>query len=1351
MKKIIAITSLYCLSILIVVNWNTATHVELNQAGIKKTESKTDQPHQFFAFHRGIRTREDASSPAYTPGFITREINLAKSSARARKGRLQSNGVIEWKERGPSNVPGRTRALLNLPGDATNTTWLAGAATGGIWKTNDGGNTWTEKSADFPTLPISSFAMSDANPNLIYAGTGEYVSTRFTAIGDGIFKSTDQGETWTQLSATAANNKFTIVTRIITDPADPNVIVASTVRSFWTTDSDETSIMRSIDGGLNWTEVYTTSGAIEQLIATPGNFQTQFASLNSTGVLKSTDGGLTWSLRNDGMSPNGRLELAISPVTPSKLYASAEGSLSGTGSDLYVSSDAGENWALVDVKIGTTAIDFLIGQGFYDNTILCDPFNENIVYYGGVSLFRSTVGTTSTPVDDYRMKEEGTDFLFLQSFANILWDNQRLTIGGVTANVKKTVEVRFGPGMTQKAHRFFVPAGATSGVPAASYTYQDYVDVPFEVWDVTSIPERQLMVSFRDQNQNGFDLVSQKLGETDPPAEHSREYVYINNVDYSETNNPSISLAGGQEFNLMYNFFPALASGQTWNPNSLPPSTLVIQYQSIPKMAATTITVADSRNEYDGKNTSNQIVLSNGVHPDHHYMIPIVIDPVAKTYKILLATDGGPFVSNTATSPGIVHGNWTFKGNTYITSQFYGADKRPGFDEYIGGLQDNGTRISPRNESASKTTPYSYALGGDGFEVLWHSLDGNKIIGSIYNNRFFRTTNGGQLWSPAFTGFPLVGGVPDPSKYPFFSRLANSKSYPDRIFAIGRDGVWRSADFGESWSLTPITTQWGTNTSFMDVEVSRANANIIWAGNAISSDFRLHVSTNGGASFTATNNYSETMGVVSKLGSHPIEENTAYALFSYADAPKILKTTNLGQTWEDISGFGTNDESSTGFPDVAVFCIYVRPDNPDIIWVGTEIGIVESLDDGQTWALLDDFPNVGVWDMKGQDDQVVIATHGRGIWTAIIEAPQISVITPDIIASGTSPKEKLLLKVKVEEASGFDKIEFYEGVTLLGQITDVDPAEYVITIDGLSPGTKNIKLISYKGTAPFHSKTYSIDLLDILSIENAYSTYFNNISDLTIKGFALQNFPGTITGERKTLQTGHNYSNDFDHYVIMRHPIKVSASVPSLQYEDIAIVEPGPEGAVFGTAEFKDYVVLEGTKNGLDWIPLEDGYNARFNSDWLAAFNSAANGSKSMFVPHELNLSNTFSAGDTLLIRYRLFSNNSITGWGAAINYFAIQQEPTATENPLLKGENLALFPNPTTGNFTVEFNLTRATEVRAEIMDLFGRVVSSNVSQKEIGTHQETFNLSNQPQGSYLVVLRTNSGNKVGKISIKR
>jgi photosystem II stability/assembly factor-like uncharacterized protein len=1013
---------------------------------------KTDQPDKFLEYHRDIRTRVDENAPGYSLNYKWTELQKARTNqlSRNRNARTKSNAVLAWKERGPSNVPGRIRALYSIPADGTSNTWLAGSATGGIWRTTDGGNTWIERSANFPALPISSFASDNAG-SIIYAGSGEFVSSVFSAIGNGIYKSTDNGVTWVQLPATTNNSNFSIVTRIIVHPTNANLILATTVPSNLTIGTS--AIMRSTDGGASWIKVKETNGAFEQIIATPGNFATQYVAEKGIGVWKSVDAGLTWNLSNSGMKPTGRLEISVSPVNPSKIYVSSEGTLSGKNSDLYMSSDGASTWSLIDVSFGGTTIDFFEGQGFYDNTILAHPFVENEVYFGGVSLFKTTVGATTTNASFFEVEEDDTDFIFLQSFSNVTEDGGRLTLG--TSHNNATVEIRFGPGKSQKAHRFEVPAGATSGVAVTSYTYKNYVDVPFEVWDVST--NRQLMVSFRDQSANGkFDLVVQDL--TSAAALQSREYLYINNIAYNNTTpSPSVTTNGGQESSLMYTVFPSLASGKVWNENSLPASKLAIKRTTVQKFTGTTVTVADGRGDFDDKNTVNQTNLESGVHPDHHCMVPLITSQAAKTFRLIIGNDGGVFVSKSSTTPGTTDGDWGFKGFGLNTSQFYGADKKPGEEQYFGGMQDNGTRISKAKINASNTTPYTFAIGGDGFEVLWNSKNSSLLLGSIYYSQISRSSNGGLTWQQSTSGL-----TPGAEEFPFVTKLANSKDFPDRVFTVGTKGVYRSEDFGNSWVLSAIGSKFVIGSpGFLDVEVSRANANIVWAGsgmNNVAPLRSLHVSSDGGKTFSPTNNYTQTpLGGLTKLASHPTQPNTAYALFSFSDSPKILRTTNLGQSWEDITGFGTNDESSNGFPDVAVYCLYVRPDNPNILWAGTEIGIVESLDNGATWAIVNDFINVSVFEMKGQDNEVVIATHGRGIWSALLSEIQQVVPSPEILSAGTAPDKKFAIRIKSDVF--FDSLVLFTGETRLLAIKNASVGNRDVAIPGVSFGIHELQRI----------------------------------------------------------------------------------------------------------------------------------------------------------------------------------------------------------------------------------------------------------------------------------------------------
>ncbi|MCB0288506.1 MAG: hypothetical protein KDE57_17730, partial [Calditrichaeota bacterium] len=267
---------------------------------------------------------------------------------------------------------------------------------------------------------------------------------------------------------------------------------------------------------------------------------------------------------------------------------------------------------------------------------------------------------------------------------------------------------------------------------------------------------------------------------------------------------------------------------------------------------------------------------------------------------MLNANDGGVSVSEDKGTTFKQTGFGDFSGGgltSFQTSQFYGVDKAPGIDRYVGGTQDNGSWVSPENPN--ETSTWIAAPSGDGFQAVWHYGDANKILETSQFNSIYRSLNGGQSWQS------VSGGVS--GNGPFFTKLAKSKQDPDLVFAVSSSGVFRTENFANSWTMTPMPSGWIGNSSFTHIKISLIKPQVVWAGRDLSSSNPLFVSTDGGLSFSATNVYSQVpMGRISGLETHPTDPNTAFALFSFAEAPKILKTTDLGQTWEDISGFGTN-------------------------------------------------------------------------------------------------------------------------------------------------------------------------------------------------------------------------------------------------------------------------------------------------------------------------------------------------------------------------------------------------------------------------------------------------------------
>ncbi|MEP0365996.1 MAG: T9SS type A sorting domain-containing protein [Cyclobacteriaceae bacterium] len=987
-------------------------------------KSKGQSPNGFVEYFQAITYKPGKQ---YQPNYKFKEFNKAKDNYPQSNVRMTSM-VSEVTSRGPGNVGGRTRAIVVDPDDDTHSTWFAGSASGGIWKTTDKGQTWTNLTEDLPNLSTNSLAIAPSNHNVMYAGTGEVFATNLSFVrGNGIFKSTEKGAvgSWSQLESTTNDSKFNSVNRIVIDPASEDVLVICT----------NEGIYRSTDGGVSWTEVYKSQSEVQDLAATSGNFNLQYAGVNGIGIIKSVDGGQSWVKSSDGIGEGERFEIAIAPSNPDLIYTSTYNSEDETL--IYRSTDAGETWAL----LAFSSDEYYLGeQGWYDNSIAVNPYDENEVYVGGVYVGKYLVtGETATTDPDFiGVDLENVGFLSFVNFGQTAFGGAlALGDGSDSSTEFFNVEIRFGSGMSQKAHRFQVPAdGGTNsnggpGVPDEDYAYQDYIDVPFEVWDIDN--NRQLMISFRDQQRDGAFNLNPRDDTNDPDLLLSREYLFISNIDYSESPDSQITVDGGHLAKNMYFFWPILTDGETWDENSEQTGIMRIKYGSLITVDATPEAVSDSRGTYGGKNS--------GLHADHHNLTFIKTDEENETFMIVNGNDGGLGLSEDNGE------TWTQILDGYVTTQFYGADKKPGADEFFGGMQDNGTWLSPGGESASEESQYSEKIGGDGFEVIWHAQDPDKLIGGFQNGGFRRSIDGGILWQGAEVSFRSGTAT-----VPFISRLASSRTNPDVVYVPLAEGVAKSVDFAETWGRRAISATEGWTQSdadgapiaysTFDMEVSLSNHNIVWGGCAMTNNINVFVSVDAGEVFNPVTKYG-VMGSVSGIATHPHQDSTAYLLFSIQGLPKVIRTEDLGASWEDISGFEGNDGSDNGFPDVIAHSLLVMPHQPETIWVGTEIGLFESTDDGVSWHYADiGLPAVSIWSMKVVDDQVVFGTHGRGIWTATIDAlPSSQSLIKTAEYGG-----QLSLQLGVGFAADHDKVDFYVDKVLVESLTDVSAGDTDITL-----------------------------------------------------------------------------------------------------------------------------------------------------------------------------------------------------------------------------------------------------------------------------------------------------------------
>ncbi|MCB0271120.1 MAG: hypothetical protein KDH95_23370, partial [Calditrichaeota bacterium] len=321
---------------------------------------------------------------------------------------LKNSGMYypgsSWTERGPSNIGGRTRAIMFDPNDGTNKKVFAAGVAGGIWYTNDittDGVTWTKVDDFLDNLAVCSMDFDPNNPSVFYAGTGEGFFNIDAVRGAGIWKSTNGGSSWTQLASTD-NSEFYYVQKIKVHPVSGAIYAAT--RSIF---SNRGGIQRSTDGGSTWTKVlYNGNGssayrAADLEIGADGTIYAAMGISQTDGIYSSTTGDVgSWTKLNSGT--NGfpttniqRIEIATAPNDANYIYALVQNGGSGV-EGMYRSTDKGANWSSLtlpnDVQYGT---EFSRGQAWYDLTLAVDPNDKEAVFTGAINLFKTTNGGTS--------------------------------------------------------------------------------------------------------------------------------------------------------------------------------------------------------------------------------------------------------------------------------------------------------------------------------------------------------------------------------------------------------------------------------------------------------------------------------------------------------------------------------------------------------------------------------------------------------------------------------------------------------------------------------------------------------------------------------------------------------------------------------------------------------------------------------------------------------------------------------------------------------------------------------------------------------------------------------------------
>ncbi|MCF6343013.1 MAG: hypothetical protein L3J31_09440, partial [Bacteroidales bacterium] len=355
--------------------FTTVAAFETYWEGRKITKSSGYKPFKRWEHHWADRVYPDGTRRPADEAFKSYFQFLETNSSR------EGEFTGEWENLGPIEKPanagtgqpngnGRINAIGFHPTDA-DVIWI-GAPAGGLWVTEDGGQSWTSHTDNLPTLGVSSILIDYTNTNTMYIGTGDRDAG--DAPGMGVMKSTDGGLNWSSSNSGMGN---VTVGRMIMHPTDPNTILAAT----------SGGIYKSVDAGANWSN--KANGNYKEIVFKVDDAAVVFASQGGK-FYRSTDGGDTWTLITSGIGSASRGVIAVTEADPDVVYFHTV-----TGSEyggIYKSNDAGLNFSLKStspniMSWGCTGGSG--GQGWYDLDIAADPDNENLVYSAGVNVWRS--------------------------------------------------------------------------------------------------------------------------------------------------------------------------------------------------------------------------------------------------------------------------------------------------------------------------------------------------------------------------------------------------------------------------------------------------------------------------------------------------------------------------------------------------------------------------------------------------------------------------------------------------------------------------------------------------------------------------------------------------------------------------------------------------------------------------------------------------------------------------------------------------------------------------------------------------------------------------------------------------
>jgi photosystem II stability/assembly factor-like uncharacterized protein len=335
---------------------------------------------------------------------------LFAAPMRAQQGPFDSDTISGLGARniGSATMSGRVAAVAAVKEDGRLTVYV-GAASGGVWKSSNGGTTYKPVFDKQPVQSIGAIAIDPQAPKTIWVGTGEAWTRNSVSIGDGIYKSTDGGDNWTSLGLKNSER----ISKILIDPKNGDTVYACVPGKLWS-DSEDRGVYKTTDGGKTWTKILkgaNLSTGCSMISMSPQDSKVIFAGMwdfrrkgwtfrsggegptasSGSGLFQSTDGGATWneldekSAKGLPAKPWGRVAVTIAPSKPNVVYALIE----STRSALFYSQDGGKTWEERDRS------NWMVWRPFYFANLIVDPKNDNKIYKPDLTLIMSEDGGRS--------------------------------------------------------------------------------------------------------------------------------------------------------------------------------------------------------------------------------------------------------------------------------------------------------------------------------------------------------------------------------------------------------------------------------------------------------------------------------------------------------------------------------------------------------------------------------------------------------------------------------------------------------------------------------------------------------------------------------------------------------------------------------------------------------------------------------------------------------------------------------------------------------------------------------------------------------------------------------------------